>query len=434
MDNVVYGWLGLVILFAILALGIPIGIAMGIVGFVGFGLITGWTGALSQLGISPFTNVASYTLTVIPLFILMGELAFHSGLIRGAYFAANKFIGHFPWGLAMATVFGCAAFSAICGSSIATASTMTSVAYPEMKRFKYDDRLSLGSIAAAGTLGILIPPSNAMVIYAIFAEVSIGKLFMGGVIPGIILTLFFMLGIGIWTKMDPNLAPSSPNSSWTEKLKSLLGIWPVVVLAAIVLGGIWLGVFSATEAAGLGAFGALVIGLLSRTLNLMNIYKSLYATVKTSAMIFIIIIGAMIFNYFIVITGVPNQLAGFVQGLAIPAVGVLIAILLVYLVLGCLMDTMAMTVLTLPIFLPILSNLGYDYIWFGIIFVVMCEFALITPPVGMNVFIVSGMVRDVPMFTIFKGLTPFLISLTLLIIILIVFPQTALFIPQSMSK
>lgn len=434
MDNVVFGWLGLFVLFMILALGIPIGIGMGIVGFVGFGLITGWGGALSQLGLSPYTNVASYTLSVIPLFILMGELAYHSGLIRGAYFAAHKLLGHFPGGLALATILGCAAFSAICGSSIATASTMTSVAYPEMKRFKYDDRLSLGSIAAAGTLGILIPPSNAMVIYAIFAEVSIGKLFMGGVIPGIILTVLFMLGVTIWTKIDHNLAPSSPDSSWTEKLKALLGIWPVVILAAIVLGGIWLGVFSATEAAGIGAFGALVIGLGTRTLNLNKIYKSLYATVKTSAMIFVIIIGAMIFNYFIVITGVPGQLAGFVQDLAVPPVGILIAILLVYLILGCLMDTMAMTVLTLPIFLPILSYLGFDFVWFGIIFVVMCEFALITPPIGLNVFVVSGMVRDVPMYTIFKGLTPYLIALVILIILLIAFPQTALFIPQSMVK
>jgi C4-dicarboxylate transporter, DctM subunit len=432
MDNVVFGWVGLIVLFGILVLGIPIGIAMGIIGFIGFGLVTGWQGALTQLGISPYSNVASYTLTVIPLFVLMGELAFHSGLIRGAYFAAHKFIGHFPGGLAMATVFGCAAFSAICGSSIATATTMTSVAYPEMKRFKYDDRLSLGSIAAAGTLGILIPPSNAMVIYAIFAEVSIGKLFMGGIIPGIILTMFFMLSIILWTKIDRNVASSSPNAPWAEKLKSLMGIWPVLILAAIVLGGIWLGVFSATEAAGIGAFGALVIGLATRTLHLSKIYLSLYATIKTSAMIFVILIGAMIFNYFIVITGVPIQLADFVQGLAIPSVGILVTILIVYLILGCLMDTMAMTVLTLPIFLPILSNLGYDIVWFGIIFVVMCEFALITPPIGLNVFVVSGMVRDVPMSTIFKGLTPFLLSLIILIIILIAFPQIALFIPQSM--
>jgi len=434
MDNVIFGWIGLIVLFAILALGTPVGIGMGIVGFVGFGLIGGWSGALTQLGMSPYTNVASYTLTVIPLFILMGELAYHSGLIRGAYNAAHKLIGHFPGGLAMATVFGCAAFSAICGSSIATASTMTSVAYPEMKRFKYDDKLSLGSIAAAGTLGILIPPSNAMVIYAIFAEVSIGKLFMGGIIPGVILTLLFMIGIFIWTRLDPNLAPSSPRARTTEIVKSILGIWPVVILAAIVLGGIWFGVFSATEAAGIGAFSALLIGLAMRTLNLYSIYKSLYVTTKTTAMLFVILIGAMIFNYFIVITGVPTQLAGFVQGLSIPPVGILVTILMIYLILGCLMDTMAMTVLTLPIFLPILIGLDYDLIWFGIVFVVMCEFALITPPVGMNVFVITGMVKDVPMYTIFKGLTPFIISLVLLIFILIVIPDIALFVPQSMSR
>jgi tripartite ATP-independent transporter DctM subunit len=417
-----------------MALGLPIGVGLGLVGFVGFGLLEGWKPALVQLGITPFTSAASYTLTVLPLFILMGELAFHSGLIRGAYNAAQKWIGHFSGGLAMATILGCAAFAAICGSSVATASTMTSVAYPEMKRFKYDNRLSLGSIASAGTLGILIPPSNGMVIYAIFAEVSIGKLFMAGVIPGIILTLLFVAGIFIWTRINTNLAPSTPRSTWMERFKSVVGIWQVAILVLIVLGGIWLGIFSATEAAGAGAFAALVLGLFTRKLNTRNIYASVLRAAKSTTMIFVIIIGANIFNYFIVIAGVPNQLALMVEGLSIPPVGILMAILIVYLILGCIMDTMAMTVLTLPIFLPVLSNLGYDFIWFGIVYVVAVELALITPPMGMNIFVVSGMVRDVPMYTIFKGLTPFLIALCILIVMLVAFPEIALFLPQSMTR
>lgn len=434
MDNVLMGWMGLVVLFALLALGVPIGIGMGIVGFTGFAILAGLPGALTQLATAPYSQVASYTLTVIPLFILMGELAHSAGLIRGAYNAAQKLIGHWPGGLAMATTLGCSAFAAVCGSSLATASTMTAVAYPEMKRNKYNDTLALGSIAAAGTLGILIPPSNAMVIYAIFAEVSIGKMFMGGIIPGLILMLLFMGVISIWARVDRQVGPASPRSGWKERILSLGSVWPVGALALIVLGGIWLGVFSATEAAGMGAFGAIVIGLGMRTLKIHNIYLSLVRAAKTTAMLFVILIGAMIFNYFIVMSGVPNHLAGFIGGLAVPPLGILVAILCVYFILGCLMDTMAMTVLTLPIFLPVLANLGFDFIWFGIIFVVMCEFALITPPIGMNVFIISGMVKNVPMYVIFRGLAPFLASLIILIGILIAFPETALFIPDSMTR
>jgi C4-dicarboxylate transporter, DctM subunit len=434
MDNITLGWIGLVVLFTILAFGIPLGIGMGLVGFLGFVIIAGLPSGLSQLATTPYAQVASYTLTVIPLFIVMGELAYHGGLIRGAYDAAQKFIGHWPGGLAMATVMGCAAFGAICGSGIATASTMTSVAYPEMKRYNYHPSLSLGSIACGGNLGVLIPPSTPLIIYSLFAQESIGKLFMAGIVPGVILTALFMLGIYIWTRIDPNVGPASSKSTWIERVKALLKAWPVIILAVFVLGGIYLGVFSPTEAAGVGAFGALVIGLALRTLTLQKIYLSLSSTTKATAMIFVILIGAMIFNYFIVMTGIPAWLATFVEGLAISHWIVLMIILVIYLVLGCIMDTMAMTVLTLPIFLPVLTNLGFDAIWFGVIFIVMSSFATITPPVGMNVFVVSGMVRDVPMYTIFRGIVPFLIAMVVLLLIIIPFPQTVLLIPNLMSK
>jgi len=332
----------------------------------------------------------------------------------------------------MATVIGCAAFGAICGSSIATASTMTSVAYPEMKRYKYAPKLSLGSIACGGNLGVLIPPSNAMVIYAIFASVSIGQLFMSGIIPGIILTGLFMGAIFLWTKIEPGLAMPGARSTWIERAKAVGSAWPIAILAVVVLGGIYAGVFSATEAAGVGAFGALAIGLGLRTLTGKDIYRSLLRTVKTTAMIFLILIGAMIFNYFIVMTGIPAWLANAVGGLAVSRYLVLVLILFIYLILGAIMDTMAMTVLTLPIFVPLLTNLGFDLIWFGIIFIVMSSFATVTPPVGINVFVVSGMVKEVPMYTIFSGVGPFLIATAMLLVIIIVFPDVVLFLPNAM--
>ncbi|MDD5703610.1 MAG: TRAP transporter large permease subunit [Dehalococcoidales bacterium] len=434
MSPQLIGWIGIIILFAVIATGIPLGLAMGLVGFVGFALITGLPAAFTQLATVPYASVASYTLTVLPLFILMGEFAFHSGLIRGAFESAHKFLGSLRGGLAMATIVACAGFAAVCGSGVACASTMTSVAYPEMKRFNYKPHLALGSIASGGTLGVLIPPSNPLVIYALFAEVSIGKLFMSGVLPGIILGILFVLTIFIWTKVNREAGPSGGKFSWIEKFISLKKSWPVIFLAVVIMGGLWTGIFTATEAAGIGAFAAFIIGLSMKNLKTKNVISSLDVTVRTSAMIFTILIGAMIFNYFIVMTGMPAQLATFVENLQIPAVGILIVILSVYFFLGCIMDTLAMTVLTLPIFLPIIHNLGFDLIWFGIIFIVMCEMAMITPPMGMNVFVIAGMARDVPMYTIYKGIGPFIIALVILLAVLISFPQIALFIPQMMSR
>lgn len=434
MSPLLIGGIGLLLLFAILATGLPIGIAMALVGFAGYALITGFPAALIQLQAVPYSSVASYTLTIIPLFVLMGEFAFHSGLISGAYNAAHKWLGQLRGGLALTTIVGCAGFAAICGSSMATASTMTSIAYPEMKRYQYDSKLALGAIACGGTLGILIPPSNVMVIYAIFAEVSIGKLFISGIFPGILMAVLLMLTVVIWTRVVPSAGPAGSKTTFKEKLSSIKSVWPVVVLAVIVLGGIWTGIMTAMEAAGVGALATFIIGLALRKFTLQNITSSLKATIKTSAMMFLVLIGAMIFNYFIVMSGIPNQLAAFVGNLNLFPLAVLVCIIIVYFFLGMLMDTMAMTVLTLPIFLPLLSSLGFDLIWFGIIFVIMGEMALVTPPIGMNVFVISGMVKEVPMYTIFRGIFPFVTAMAVCLIIIISFPQIALFLPESMIR
>jgi C4-dicarboxylate transporter, DctM subunit len=432
MNPSIIGWIGLVCLFALMAMGMPIGFAMGLIGLVGFGMIAGFAGALTQLGIVPYASVASYTLTVLPLFILMGEFAFLSGMIRGAFSGAHKLLGHLPGGLAMATISGCAAFAAVCGSSVATAATMGTVALPEMQRYKYKPELSTGSIACGGTLGILIPPSTPMVIYAVFANESVGKLFMGGFLPGILLTALFIIVILIWVKISPSTGPRGPNTTWRVRFGAFKDIWPVFILAFLVLGGIWGGIFSPTEAAGVGAFGAFIIGLVRKQLKLKSVLNSLSDTIKTTAMVFTILIGAMIFNYFIVICGIPKQLAEMVASLSLPPLGILICILFVYFLLGCLMDTMAMTVLTLPIFLPILHNLGFDLVWFGIIFVIMCEMALVTPPMGMNVFVISGMAKGIPMYTIFRGIFPFLAAMVICLVLVIAFPQIVMFLPNSM--
>jgi C4-dicarboxylate transporter, DctM subunit len=434
MDNLVLGWIGLAVLFVMLAIGLPVGIALGLVGFIGYGLISGFQAALVQMQNVPFSSVSSYTLTVIPLFIVMGEFAFHSGLIRSAYNTAQKWFGHLPGGLAITTVAGCAAFASICGSGIATASTMTTLAYPEMKRHNYDSKLSLGAIACGGTLGILIPPSNPMVIYAVFSDVSVGKLFMSGFIPGILMTLLFVATILIWTKLKPSAGPTGSRSTWKDRIVSIKDVWPVVILVVIVMGGIWGGIITPMEAAGVGAFTTLVIGIALRKLKVKNTGTALYAALKTTAMIFLMLIGAMIFNYFIVLSGLPNQLATFVGNLALPPMAVLVFIVFIYFILGALMDEFAMTVLTLPIFLPVLSHLGIDLVWFGIIFVIMSQIGMIAPPIGINVFVVAGMVKDVPTYTVYRGIFPFLAAMLVCLALIIAFPQIALFLSQNMIK
>jgi tripartite ATP-independent transporter DctM subunit len=434
MDPVIVGVIAFIILFAFIAAGMPIGFCMALVGFGGYVFLGGLKGGLSILGSQPFDSSSSYILTVLPLFILMGELASASGLISGAYSTAQKWLGHLPGGLAMATIGACAAFAAVCGSSMATAGAMTSIAYPEMKKYRYNSGLSTGCIAAGGALGILIPPSTVFIMYAIFANESVGRLYMAGVIPGVLLAFLFIVTVFILCIRDPNYGPRSGKTTWRDRIISIKDIIPIVILAMIVLGGIWVGIFTANEAAGVGVIMALVIGLILRRVTGKNFKDSLMETLTVTAMVFAILIGAMIFNYFIVLTTIPAVLSEVVVSLGLPTIGVLIAILLVYSILGCLMDSFAMTVLTLPIFIPVLNTLGIDLIWFGVLFVIMIEMSSITPPVGMNVFVVAGMVKEVPMYTVFRGILPFFLAMIVCIVLIIIFPQIALFLPNTMIK
>ena len=420
------GYVGIALLFVLLFSGMSIGLVMILVGFLGMAYLTNMTSGLSFLGTVPYVTIANYSFAVLPLFILMGELAFASGLSDELYFMVNRWIGHLPGGLAMATVGGCALFGAVCGSSTATAATMATVALPEMRRYNYKPVLATGALASAGTLGILIPPSNGFIIYALTTNLSIGKLFISGIVPGIILAILFMLTIYFWTKYDKELAPSAPSSSWKERLLSLRGSWGVMVLFGVVMGGLYLGVFSPTEAAGIGAFGAFAFGLLRRRLTLRRFVESLLATMKITGMIFLIVIGTMIFGYFLAITNVPAKVSVFVGNLEVDRIFILLGILILYVVLGCLMDIVAMVLLTMPFIFPIVTTLRYDPIWFGVVMVVMMEMGLITPPVGLNVYVISGMAKDVPMYTIFKGILPFLLAIVVMIAILILFPEIAL--------
>jgi C4-dicarboxylate transporter DctM subunit len=432
MDPVISGILGFVVLFILLAAGMPIGFAMALVGFVGFTIIADIGGALGLLGSVPYTTVATYALSIIPMFVLMGEFSFVSGMVTDAYKSAYSWLGHLPGGLAMATIGGCTAFAACSGSSVAGASLMTQIAYPEMIRYKYDPKLALGSIAAGGTLGILIPPSASFIIYGILAEVSIGALFIAGILPGILLATLFMLVIYTQARLSSTLGPPGPKSSWRDRLVAFKGTWLVALLFLLVLGGIWGGVFTPSEAGGAGAFGAFLIALGKRRLTRANITEALRGTVKTTAMILTILIGAMIFGYFLAVTRAPFKLAEFVVGIAVPPLAIVIATLLVYAVLGCIMDTLAMIVLTIPLFVPVVAGLGFNLVWYGVLVTVMMEMALITPPIGMNVFVVGGMVRGVPMYAIFRGVAPFMLVMIVCIAILVIFPEISLFLPSLM--
>jgi len=435
MSPEIVGIIGLLILFVLLFAGMPIGLGMALMGFVGFAYLWGLDGSLFQLGVVSYTSVAAQAMSVVPLFIVMGHFAFASGVTENAYDAAYMALGRLPGGLAMSTIGASAGFAACTGSSLASAATMTKIALPEMLRYKYDPKLATGSIAAGGTLGILIPPSVPMIIYAIITETSIGRLFVAGIFPGILLTILFMVVIYIMAKAMPLMGgPPATKASWRTIPAIAVRIWPAALLAAIVMGGIWGGVFSPTEAGGMGAFAALVIAVARRKLTKQNFIEALKDTTKTTAMIFVIIIGAMIFGAFITISGLPAALVTLLGGIELPPIAVLVIILIVYVFLGCIMDTLALTLITLPIIFPLILSLGFDPIWFGILFIINIEMALITPPIGINVFIISGMAKDIPMYTIFRGVLPFLVAMAVCTALVIAFPQIALFLPGTMIK
>ena len=432
MTPLVIGYIGIGALIILLFSGVHIAVTMGLVGFLGIVYLTGWEAAFSVLGAVPYSAFGNYDLSVAPLFILMGSFCFHAGLSKDLFDTVHKWLGHFRGGLAMATVGACAGFAAVSGSSLATAATMGTVALPEMKRYKYDPQLATGAVAAGGTIGILIPPSVILIIYAVLTEQSVGKLFLAGFIPGVLEALFYIGVIFIICRIRPEMGPPGPKTSFMAKIKSLTGTWIVILLFLIVIGGLYFGVFSPTEAAGVGAGGAFIFALARRRLNWQNFKESLYATTKTTAMIFAILLGAMIFGYFLAITRLPFELADFMVGLPLNRYIIIIIILIFYLFLGCVMDAMGMILLTVPILFPVAQSLGFDAIWFGIIIVRVFEMASITPPVGLNVFVIKGVAKDVPMGVIFRGIIPFLMADFVHVAFLIAVPQIALFLPNLM--
>ncbi len=426
------GVLGIVILVILLFSKMPVGFVMAFLGFLGFSYVVHFEAGLSLLARDVWNVFSSYSLTVIPLFVFMGQIAFHAGISRRLYDSAYVLLGHRRGGLAMATVGACAAFSAISGSTNATAATMATVTLPEMKRYKYDMSLATGTVAAAGSLGILIPPSVIFIVYGILTEQSIGKLFAAGILPGILLCLLFLITIHLRVMKNPSLAPPGPKTSFKEKVWSFAGVIETLLLFLMVMGGMFFGIFTPTEAAAAGAFLALAMAIVRKQLTWEGFVKSLADTTRISCMVMVIVTGAVIFGHFMAITRVPYSLANWVSSLPLPNYAIMGMIIIVYLVGGCFMDALAMIMLTIPIFFPVAQSLGYDPIWFGVVIVLITEMGVITPPVGVNVYVVYGVAKDVPLEAIFRGVFPMLLALLLCNLILLLFPQIALFLPGLM--
>lgn len=433
MSPLTIGIIGTVVVFALLFTGMPLGLAFAFVGFFGYAVAFNLSGALGVLRTVPFTTFADYGFSVIPLFVLMGALAYSARLSEDLYESARGIFGGLRGGLAITTIAACGAFAAISGSAIATAATMCKVALPEMRRYKYDSALATGSIAAGGTIGILIPPSIMFILYGIMTEQSIGKLYLAGFIPGIIQVILFIIAISIVCWRNPDQGPPGPKTTIKRKFVMLTKGWSAIVLFLLVIGGIYAGWFSANEAAGIGAFCCLLIGLILRRLTWSGFKEALLDTAKTTAMVFLIMTGAIIFNYFLTVTGVAQSFADFMTGLSLSKYVIILFVIILYLILGALMDEIAMILITVPILFPVVTAIGWDPIWFGVIVVMACVAGGIAPPVGMNVFVVSGMARDVPMFTIYRGVMPFLVADVVLMLILVAFPQIALLLPSFMK-
>jgi C4-dicarboxylate transporter DctM subunit len=432
MDPFIVGLIGIAVLMVCLFSGLSIGVGMALVGFLGFAVLVGLGPALGILKSVPYSTFSTYDLSVIPLFILMGSFAFASGLSEDLFNAVYKWIGHFRGGVAQATIVACACFAAISGSSLATAATLGAVALPEMRKYKYDDGLATGAIAAGGSIGILIPPSVILIIYGIITEQSIGKLFLAGFIPGILEAVFYLFTIWYLTFFKPHHGPKGPKTTFREKMDSLKHIWEVVVLFIVVIGGIYRGWFTTTEAAGIGAFGTFFFALMRRRLTWKVFKDSIVSTCVTTGMLFMILLGAMIFGYFLSVSQVPSSLASAVGNLPVNRYVILTIILVITLALGCVMDSMAIVLLTIPVFFPLITGLGFNPIWFGILVVRVTEMGLITPPVGLNVFIIKG-ISGVPIGTIFRGVFPHLVADSLEVAFLVAFPQISLFLPNMMK-
>src|SRR5208337_1994832 len=387
--------LGFVVLFALMLLRVPVGMAMGLVGVSGFAYLVGGTPALKSVGLTSMRTVTDYTFGVIPMFLLMGAFVSNSGMSRELFRAANAFVGHFKGGLGIATIAACAGFAAISGSSVATAATFATVAYPEMRRYNYPQSFATGVIAAGGTLGAMLPPSTVLAVYGIITEQDIGKLFIAGILPGVLAASMYMMTVAVIVWARPKYLPAGPRADWRERVEGLRDIWATLLLFCFVIGGLYGGLFTPTEAGGMGAGGAFLIGVLRGRLSRADLRRSLLQATRTAAAVFTVLIGALLFGYFLAITQTPQKVTAFLTGLGLGRYGVLALIMLMYLVLGCLMDALAMVILTVPIIFPVITQLGFDPIWFGVIIVMTVELGLIHPPVGMNVFVIKSVVQDV---------------------------------------
>jgi len=432
LSNEAVALIGFVSLFVMMLLRVPVGMAMGLVGVTGFGYLTGMEPALKLVAQTVMRTVTDYSFGVIPMFLLMGAFVSVSGISRELFRAANTFVGHWKGGLGIATIGACGGFAAISGSSVATAATFSAVAYPEMRRFGYPQSFSTGVIAVGGTLGAMLPPSTVLVVYGIITQQDIGKLFVAGIVPGLLAITMHMITIAIIGAVRPGFLPAGPRSSWHDRVLALRDVWSPLALFFFVIGGLYGGFFIPTEAGAVGAIGAFIIGVLRRKLSRDGILEALLQATRTTAAVFTVLIGALCFGYFLTITQTPQHVTEFLTGLGIGRYGVLALILLMYLVLGCLMDAMAMIILTVPIVFPVVTALGFDPIWFGIIIVMTVELGLIHPPVGMNVFVIKSVIKDVSMSTIFAGVLPFVATDLVRLVLLIAFPVIATWLPMHM--
>lgn len=424
------GIIGCLLLLLLLLSSMPVAFVMAVVGLIGFAWIVSPDAAQSLIAVDLYETFSSYSLTVIPLFVLMGQVAFHAGISKRLFHAAYVWFGSLPGGMAMATVGACTGFGAICGSGPATAATMASVALPEMKRYRYSMELGAGAVAAGGSLGMLIPPSVVLIVYAIMTEESVGELFIAGIVPGILIALLFCVMIYVQCLRRPELGPPGERHRLGEKIRSLSGLLETLILFVLVMGGMFLGYFTPTEAAAVGAAGSILIAMVKRQLPLRTLVRALQETVRTSCMVMIIVAGAVVLGHFLAVTQIPARLATTLGGLPLPGFAIMGLIILFYLVAGCFVDALALVMLTIPIFEPVVSGLGYNLVWFGVIIVVVTQMGVISPPVGVCLYIVSGMERDIPLQTVFKGALPFLLTLIVAAIILVAFPDICLFLPR----
>ncbi|MFZ0133004.1 MAG: TRAP transporter large permease [Desulfobacterales bacterium] len=437
MNPTLIGIIGIALMLVIFMTRMPVAYVMALVGFLGFSYMISLQGGLNLLSRNVYESFSSYGLTTIPLFVLMGQFAFNSGISSRLYDTAYKFLGSTRGGLAMATVSACTAFGAVCGSSPATAATMATVGLPEMKRYNYADELASGAVASGGGLGMIMPPSVVLIVYGVLTEQSIGALFVAGIIPAIVMTILFIICIYIQCRIAPEQGPPGEKFTWKQKMKSLSGMGDTLTVFLLVMGGLFFGLFTPTEAAAVGAFGVLAVALIRRQMSWQGFVKSLYETLRTSCMIMFLIAGAVVFGKFLAVSRIPFDIANWIGGFNLPPFLVLSAVVGVYLLGGCIMDALALVMLTIPIFYPVIVHLGYDPIWFGIIIVLVTQMGVITPPVGINVYVVYGVAKSVTddgiaLEAIFKGIVPFLIAVIVGTILMAVFPQIILFLPRLM--